>query len=319
MIMQPISAQIDAPTSEFVNFLTLVSRFYEIEPRIPVVVDYGARTDLGRVRDRNEDHYLVVRRSRHREILATSLPEELLSDFEQAAYVLAVADGMGGRAFGEMASFLALRTGWDLGSGEIKWTLKVNDQETDELRKKAQVFFDVIHRTLQASTYDEPRLAGMGTTLTLAYTTGPELYVMHVGDSRAYLFRDGTLKRLTRDHNLAQHLIDAGIAAPGSSEERRTRRILTNCLGGDQSGVAVDVEQFHLNDGDQLLLCTDGLTDPVEEHEIAQILAAHPDSTEACETLVNLALERGGKDNITAVVARYSFPEGLGDSPAGIP
>lgn len=309
--MQPVSTQIDTPTSEYISFLTLVSRFYEIEPRIPVVIDFGARTDVGRVREQNEDHYLVVRRSRNREILATSLPEELLDDFEQSAYVLAVADGMGGRAFGEMASFLALRTGWDLGTGEIKWTMKVNDHETEELRKKAQIFFDLIHRTLQATTYEEPRLIGMGTTLTLAYSTGPELYIMHAGDSRAYLYRDGTLRRLTRDHNLAQQLIDAGLAEEGSAEERRTRRILTNCLGGDQTGVAVDVEQFHLKEGDRILLCTDGLNDMLEDDQIAHILSTHSTSSEACEELVNQALEQGGKDNVTVVLARYSFPQGV--------
>jgi protein phosphatase len=307
--MQSISDRDDAGTAEFLAFDELVCRFYESEPRTTTTVEFGALTHVGKVREVNEDHYLVVRRRRLRELVMTSLPVELLERPEQVAYTLAVADGMGGHAFGEIASFLALKTGWELGDAEVKWALKMNERESADLKEKAVVFFRLIDRRLHDAAREQPRLAGMGTTLTLCYTTGPELFVMHAGDSLAYLFRAGTLRRLTRDHTVAQLLIDAGAAAPGSPEERKRRHMLTNFLGGPTVSVEVDVDHHHLEDGDLLLLCTDGLHGQVEDREIAAILDGHPAPDDACRALVDRALDRGGKDNITVVLARFSFPD----------
>ena len=296
-------------TEEYLAFDELVCRFYEIEPRRPVKAEFAARTDPGKVRERNEDNYLVVRRRRERDVLMTSLARELLPQPEQVTYTLAVADGMGGHAFGDLASYLALRTGWDLGEGEVKWAVKMNEREAHDLDTKAHVFFRLIHRTLHAAAVEQPRLHGMGTTLTICYTTGPELFVMHAGDSRAYrVSRDGRLERLTKDHTVAQVLVDAGVATPDSPEVRRRRHVLTNCLGGPSPGVEVDFSQHHLDDGDLLLLCTDGLTDMVTDDEIRAILAAHPRPDDTCRALVDLALEHGGKDNVTVIVGRYEFP-----------
>jgi serine/threonine protein phosphatase PrpC len=298
-----------AETDEYIAFDELVCRFYEVEPHQRVEAEFGAMTDPGKVRENNEDNFIIVRRRRERDVLMSSLPVELLPQTGQVTYTLAVADGMGGHAFGDLASYLAIRTGWDLGEGEVKWSVKMNEQEAHELDKKAHVFFKLIHRTLHAAAAEQPRLHGMGTTLTICYTTGPELFVMHAGDSRAYrCTRHGTLERLTRDHTVAQALIDAGVASPGSPEVRRSRHALTNCLGGPSLGVEVDFSQHHLDDGDRLLLCTDGLTDMISDDEIQAALAAHPKPSDTCRALVDLALERGGKDNITVVVGRYSFP-----------
>ena len=302
-------------TSQHLAFDDLVGRFYERKPVGTVRVELGGLTDPGLVRQANEDHYLVVRRQRTREVLLTSLPVELLTQAEQTAYTLAVADGIGGHAFGELASFLALRTGWDLGQDEVNWTVKVNDREIKELRKKARVFFRLIDRTLHAAAVERPRLAGMGTTLTVCYTSGPELFVMHAGDSRAYLYRNGALLQLTHDHTVGQALVDAGLALPGSPEARKRRHALTNCLGGPNLSVEVDVSHHRLRDGDRLLLCTDGLSDLAEDPEIAATLEAHPGSQDASRALVNLALGRGGKDNVTVVVGRYEFPTIADDSP----
>jgi PPM family protein phosphatase len=300
-------------TDEYLAFDELVCRFYELEPRRPVRTEFGAMTHAGNVRENNEDNYLVTCRRRERDVLLSSLPVELLPHPEQTAYVMAVADGMGGHAFGDLASYLALRTGWDLGEGEVKWAVKMNEHEAHDLERKAHVFFRLIHRTLHAAAAEQPRLQGMGTTLTICYTTGPELFVMHAGDSRAYLStRDGALEQLTRDHTVAQALVDAGIVQPGSPEARRRRHALTNCLGGPSIGVEVDVIHRRLADGDRLLLCTDGLTDMVTDTEIAAALAAHPHPADTCRALVELALAHGGKDNVTVVVGRY----GIGDEPA---
>jgi protein phosphatase len=299
-------------TGEYVAFGELVARFFEDEPRTAVHVEVGALSHRGRVRDDNEDHYLVVRRRRRRDVLLSNLPVERFDQAEQEAYSLLVADGMGGHAFGELASFLALRVAWDLGGREIKWAVKMNRRESDELTQKAAVFFGLLDRALQSAAQAQPRLSGMGTTLTACYSTGPELFVLHAGDSRAYLYRDGSLRRLTRDHTLAQEMIDSGMAEPGSEVAKSIRHVLTNYVGG--GSVAVDVEHHRLAHGDRLLLCTDGLTDLVAEVEIAAVLEAHPRPDAACRALVDRALDCGGLDNITVVLADYTIPESAGPS-----
>ncbi|MFI5461381.1 MAG: PP2C family protein-serine/threonine phosphatase [Isosphaerales bacterium] len=301
-------------TEEYVLPGRRASPFYETEPKVRVHVEVAGRSHPGKVRENNEDNYLAVRRYRGREVLLTSVPEEILEPTEDHAFTFAVADGMGGCNFGELASLIAVQTGWELGGGEIKWSMKINDREVEELRQKAETFFQLIDDALHAEVRASPRLAGMGTTLTICYSTGPELFVMHVGDSRAYLYRDGVLRRLTRDHTLAQRMIDTGVAEPGSREVRRVRHVLTNVLGGPNNNVTVDVEHFRICDGDTVLLCTDGLTDMVADDDIAHVLGQHHSPADACNVLLELALESGGKDNVTVVLARYQIEDPSGQA-----
>jgi serine/threonine protein phosphatase PrpC len=296
-------------TVEYISRDSRVSQFYEREPRARVHVEVAGRTHPGKVRENNEDNYLAVRRYRGRNVLATSLPEESLVSTEDCAYTLAVADGMGGGNFGELASLIATRTGWELGGGEIKWPMKINDREAEELRQKAETLFDLIDEALQAAVRESPRLAGMATTLTACYSMGLELFVMHAGDSRAYLYRRGVLKQLTRDHNLAQLLVDSGVTEPDSTLAKKMRHVLTNVLGGPPDKVIVDVYHDRLLDDDRVLLCTDGLSNMVPDEEIARILGHKPVPAEACAALVDLALENGGKDNVTVLVGHYQIQE----------
>jgi serine/threonine protein phosphatase PrpC len=292
-------------TAEYGPFEQQVSKFYESEPRTHVRVEVSGKSHPGLVRPNTEEQYLAVRRYRGREILVSSMAG-LIESEEDYAYTLAVADGMGGQKFGELASLLAMKTGWELGTDEIKWTVKLNDREVEELRQKAEVFCRLIDESLQTEIENNPRLAGMGTTLTLCYTTGPNLFTIHVGDSRAYLYRGNTLRRLTRDHNMGQVLIDSGAAKPGSPEVLRMRHVLTNCLGGPR-GVTADVVHYALADGDRVLVCSDGLNDMVSDDEIAATLKRHPGASEGCQALIDRALELGGKDNVTVIVANYRF------------
>jgi protein phosphatase len=156
-----------------------------------------------------------------------------------------------------------------------------------------------------------PTMHGMGTTLTLAYSAGPELFVVHAGDSRAYLHRDGKLRRLTKDHTMAQLLIDAGMAEPDSDMAKKTKRVLTNAIGAGDLSVEVDFVQETLADGDRLLLCSDGLTDMVDEAEILRILEFNPNPKQAALGLVQAALDRGGRDNVTVIVARFRVESAL--------
>jgi protein phosphatase len=269
----------------------------------PVRVTFGALSHPGLVRANNEDHYLVVERRRSRTVLLTNLPEGTLRPADDTAYVLAVADGMGGASFGELASSLALRSGWGQSPRTIKWTWIINDREVEELKERVELIFQQMNRDLQEQGEADPALAGMGTTLTGAYTVGPEAFIGHVGDSRAYLFRAGVLTQLTHDHTFAQECLDSGLPVLSRSWHHR----LTNCLGGGPNReMWVEFHHLRLEDGDRLLLCSDGLTDMLTDEEITRILGDEVRPQETAHRLVEAALKNGGRDNVTVVLAHYA-------------
>jgi protein phosphatase len=264
---------------------------------------FGALSHPGLVRTSNEDHYVVIERHRGRVVLMTNLPEGYLRPADDIAYLLAVADGMGGAAFGELASMLALRSGWEQAPNAINWTWVVTESEIANLKERVSLVFQRMNEALLERARQEPAYAGMGTTLTGAYTVGPVAFIAHVGDSRAYLFHAGILTRLTRDHTRAQDSLDAGLPVASQS----WYHTLTNCLGGKGQPVWVEFHHFRLADGDQLLLCTDGLTDLVPDEEIAEVLVRGAPPREGVQALVALALARGGRDNVTAILAQYEM------------
>jgi PPM family protein phosphatase len=270
-----------------------------------VAVQFGTATSMGKSRDINEDHYLVVEHRRSRAVLRTNLPTGYLAPADDIGYIMAVADGMGGSACGELASMLALRSGWDLQPKAIKWTWIVTDREVDELKERVAVLFHHMDQMIHERVRKDPACKGMGTTLTGAYTIGLDAFVAHVGDSRAYLFHHGKLIQLTRDHTVAQHHIDLGLPV----ESRSWRHQLTNVLGGVQRQVFVEFHHVHLDDGDQLLLCTNGLTDKVRDDEIATFLNPRADAQATAQALVNLALDRGGHDDVTVVLGQYAMAQ----------
>jgi protein phosphatase len=149
----------------------------------------------------------------------------------------------------------------------------------------------------------------MGSTLTGARSLGRDLLIVHVGDSRAYLLRAGGLHRLTKDHTYAQMLVDCGKLEACDIATSGLGHVLTNALGGSSEHVDVDVDLLRLEDRDRLLLCSDGLSDLVEDDTIAQTLTGAETSAAACAQLVQLALDRGGRDNVTVIVAGYTFPD----------
>jgi protein phosphatase len=291
-----------ADTDEYPAADDVLSKHFGPSPP-PVQVQFGALSHPGLVRTNNEDHFMIIERRRTRAVLASNLPPGLLQSADDIGYILAVADGIGGSAFGELASMVALRSGWDQAPGAIKWTWVINDREIEDLKERVELVFQGMDQALRERARMEPATAGMGTTLTAAYTVGPEAFIAHVGDSRAYLYHAGTLTQLTRDHTLAQEYLDAGLQVASQS----WHHILTNCLGGSEHEVRVDFHHIRLADGDQLLLCTDGLTDLVQAEEIAALLARHAAPPQAAQALVDLALEHGGKDNVTVVLARYAM------------
>ncbi len=146
----------------------------------------------------------------------------------------------------------------------------------------------------------------MGTTLTVAGTLGNDLVIGHIGDSRAYLLRGTSFKQLTTDHTLAQALIDAGVANFDDPAPRSMRHVLTAAIGSLDERIEPQVQRFRLSSGDQLLLCTDGLTEMVEDDLIASVLREAKSAQTACQNLIDLALGAGGTDNTTVVLARFT-------------
>ncbi|MHB0959732.1 MAG: PP2C family protein-serine/threonine phosphatase [Pirellulaceae bacterium] len=275
------------------------SQYFFAPCRPPCSVRVGAATDVGKVRKNNEDHYVVVRRSRGREIVSTNLSALPSSYPLEYAYTLIVADGVGGSAFGEFASQLALETALELAGNATSWVMKLTNLDAQQIQARIDAYAEQIQATLRGYIEAYPHLQGMATTWTSAYIVSGRAIVAHVGDSRAYLFRRGALQQITRDDTLAQQLVDAGV-----SEEavQRFRNVLTNSFGGNAERVTMNIYPCELQPGDRLLLCTDGLSDMVSDTEISGVLQRDSDPQSACDRLVQLALNGGGKDNITVIL-----------------
>lgn len=271
-----------------------------------VRADIGAVSHTGRVRSRNEDHYLVSRVSRQQQILQTNLPPESLPAYTgEDGYLFIVADGMGGMAAGEVASRLAISTSLKLFHRSEKWGFRVNHRVVQEFFDQITSDLREIDRTLTEQSASDRRLLGMGTTLTAAYSMGIDLFIVHLGDSRVYLYRDQVLTQLTKDHTVAQAMADAGYIPPNEVRHHVKRNALTNYLGGHNGKVKADLRWLRIKDGDRLLLCSDGLNEMVDDLTIGRILAMNPDPRTASQRLLEEALRRGGKDNVTIIVAGY--------------
>jgi serine/threonine protein phosphatase PrpC len=283
-------------------------------PSATAEVTFGANSRRGPARAVNDDHYLVVRMGRHQETLLTSLPADAIAPpFDEYGYAMVVADGMGGPTggSGEAASRLAMLTLVHLMRHFGKWQLRVDDVIARDIMDRAEGFYRHIDAVVRGLHSQEPLRTEM-TTLTATFSAGRDLFFAHVGHSRAYLLRDGQLLRLTRDHTLGSRRVSTVRMAPLidiNETARDLMHILTNTLGMSSSrGPLIDLERFQAVDNDRILVCTNGLTDIVPESEIADILVTAASPDDQSRTLVDRALELGGADDVTALVARYRFP-----------
>jgi protein phosphatase len=266
----------------------------------------GASTHPGLLRPNNEDHFIVGRLSRQATVLATNLPAGYVpKEVEQSAHALAVADGMGGAAAGEVASALALSLGTSLTIEAARWHLELDAPARTRLSERVNEFFQIIDRALTAHAQRDPGLSGMGTTLTVAYTVNFDALIFHVGDSRAYVFQQQELRQVTRDETIAQAMCDAGAIPAESVANHPMRHVLTRAMGAG-TGCGAAVSQVHLEPGACLVLCTDGLSDMIDDRTIARLLEEHQDPQRACDALIDAALAAGGRDNVTVIVARYA-------------
>lgn len=283
--------------------------FPAVPPALPPLVEVtsAARSDVGKIRQNNEDHYLVARLRRAIKIDATNLDSLRIPLLrEEGGHLLAVADGMGGMASGEDASFLAISAGLELLRDAAKWYLDVSGpNEIEELVETCRSYIKQINQRVYAHASQDLAKEGMGTTLSVAYSVGLRLFVIHVGDSRVYLSHGGTLQQITRDHTVAQDLATTGRITQSEVKSHRMRNVLTNYIGSPDQGIKAEIHRLELHSGDRLLLCSDGLSDQVDDAEIARILADEAEPKAACDRLVDAALASGGRDNITVIVADY--------------
>jgi len=278
-------------------------------PSAQVYVDVAALTHRGKVRQNNEDQFLVGRTERDLEVLLTSLDRDHLSRHSrETGYGMIVADGMGGEEGGEVASRLAIETLLELVIKTPDWLMRIDDELAQELIRRTTDRYHKVDAAIRDEAESNPSLGRMGTTLTVAVSLAADLFVIHVGDSRAYLFRNGQLRQLTRDQTVVQSLVDAGILTHQEAATHKMRHVLTQALGQHAGKLKIEVQRLKLEDGDCLLLCTDGLTEMVPDREISAVLTNSGRAEQHCHALLDKALDAGGKDNITVVVAHYSLP-----------
>ena len=260
----------------------------------------------GKVRQNNEDHFLVARLAKSMKVVQTNLPHSGATRFsDEDGYLLIVADGMGGAAAGERASALAVESIEEFALNTLKWFFHLGGKGESVLLDELRQSVEAADRSVSEESRADRSLAGMGTTLTVAYCVGADLYVVHAGDSRAYLYREGSLEQVTCDHTLVQLLVDNKLITPEAARTHARRNVVTNVVGGPSPGVHSEIHKIRLRDGDIFLLCSDGLTEVVADNAIAATLNRDEDPRSLAHHLVAQALDGGAPDNVTVVVARY--------------
>ncbi len=266
-------------------------------------------TDVGKVRKHNEDSFLVAQLERSMRVYQSSRP---VNDGTKVkgppqGWLLMVADGMGGHAAGEVASAMTIDALARYVFTLMPWSLP---RGKDDSRILAAGLRDAVKQcqTEVRQAGEATGQQGLGTTLTMAYVTWPNLFVVHVGDSRMYAYRDRQLHQVTRDHTLAQQLVDNKVMSPSEAETSDFSNILVNAVGGDTDELRVELHHAMLFPGDVVMLCSDGLTKHVPRTSIEVELgnvASGADVETAARALVSQAKDGGGTDNVTVVLARF--------------
>ncbi|MCC6930421.1 MAG: serine/threonine-protein phosphatase [Gemmatimonadaceae bacterium] len=267
-------------------------------------IDVFGLTHPGKVRPENQDHFLVASLHRQMRVHLTSLPETsgTTRETDRLAFLAMVADGVGGGMAGEEASRFALDavSRYVSDSAQCFYTADAGDDET--FRRTLEAAALRVHEELNARSAALPGRKGMATTLTLYLGVWPRIYLLQVGDSRYYFMRDGVLTQVTRDQTIAQELIDMGVLTRTDQKIARFSNVLASAIGGEQSTPVVTGVQNEW--GMVHLLCSDGLTRHVSDERIRDRLLAMTSAREACNALLQDALDGGGRDNITILVGR---------------
>ena len=278
-------------------------------PAAFVRAEFAARSHRGRLQPVNDDHYLVIRLAHQIETIATSLSSaDLPSPFEPYAYAAVVADGIGHDGAGSMASRLAIGTLATLALRFGQWHMRIDPRIAADIVERSEWLYRQTNDAVVQRRRAEPQLAEIAVALTGLYSVGTDLFVAHVGHTRCYVFRDGLLVPLTRDHTLRERRAISPYPIPIGQAIEDASHLLTHAIGADANDPGVLVEHFRLFDDDSLLLCTNGLTDVVSEDAMADVLAARRSQTDQCDLLIEMAVANGADDNATVVIANYRVP-----------
>jgi serine/threonine protein phosphatase PrpC len=267
-------------------------------------VDVHGVSHAGRVRKENQDHFLLATIHRRVQVFDTNLPElaqKLPQEEQRLAWIAMVADGVGGGAAGADASATALEAAMRYleGSMTVYYGARAGDSEFRDLLQAAAMR---AHEAVLARRDERGERGTLATTLTIFMGVWPTYYLLQVGDSRYYVWRNGELKQVTRDQTMAQDLIDGGLLTRAAAARTPFAHVLSSAIGADTTMPVVtrldaDWDNVHL-------LCSDGLTKHVSDERIAQVLSAMTSAKQACEQLLQEALDAGGTDNITIIVGR---------------
>jgi protein phosphatase len=270
-------------------------------------LDLFGLTHMGLVRKENQDHYMVCTVHPQVVVHGTSLPDadQLPLRGERIATYLLVADGVGGGTGGGEASRLALTTVTHYVASSLRSYHAAGASSDQEFYEALTAAALEAHTAVREKQLDDPK-AKMATTLTLAVAVFPWMYVTQVGDSRCYRYWNGDFTQVTRDQTIAQGLVDQGILPADRLAKSPLSHVLSSAIGADEAMPVVT--RIEIPRGCVLLLATDGLTKHVTDAEIKEQIAAMTSSEQVCRSLLELALERGGSDNITLIVARAPLP-----------
>ena len=267
-------------------------------PQHGVIVHVFGRTDVGRTREHNEDSFIVADLTAGNETLH---PEVRTHVVGERGTLFMVADGMGGAAAGEIASDMAVKV--VLEEVKQRWcTAAPPDAEKFAAAIKGAT--EMANTKIHRFAAEHPEHRGMGTTATIAGFLGDKLYVAQVGDSRAYLIRNTSIKQITKDQSLMQKLIEAKELTEDEAERSDRRNIILQALGPEAT-VKVDLTTQPVRRGDTLILCSDGLSGQVRKEDMARVAGEEQDLMILCKRLIDMANESGGPDNITVIVARF--------------
>jgi PPM family protein phosphatase len=270
-----------------------------------VNIEVYVKTDVGMVRAGNEDNYLIADLSSARSWVAdettVSIKDPIQLRQGTNGLVLAVSDGMGGALAGEVASQLAVESVF-----EMMQQFQDNPSLSQfDFQERLRLAIEQANNLIISQSHKNANYTGMGATFTAAGIIGDIAYLAQVGDSRCYLVRQGNLEQITEDQSLINQLIKLGHVSKEDAAYHHLRNVILQALGA-QAPVNVFIDRLQLRQGDVLLLCSDGLTGKVSDEELLQIVRENSDLKVASELLIDLANERGGEDNITIVLARFS-------------
>ncbi|MGQ0639688.1 MAG: PP2C family protein-serine/threonine phosphatase [Gemmatimonadaceae bacterium] len=266
-------------------------------------LDVCGLTHTGKVRTRNEDHFLIATLHKTMRVRSSSLPNPELLEMpsKRLATLVMVADGVGGANGGEQASRAALESIAAYVTETMQCYYRADPSDENAFAEALRLGAEACHSAVVKRASAQPELRGMATTLTLGLGVWPSLFLLQIGDSRAYQLRDGQLVRLTKDQTVAQDLVDTGVLKPADLARSPLSHVLSSAIGAETRPV---VTRVGVSRTGTTLLCTDGLTKHVSDERIRDRLMSIRSSDEVCRVLIDDALAAGGTDNITVICGR---------------